>query len=296
MVRRPAGRAGATAEQTRLIMTRSVADPLLIQQAGAVIELVLNRPDKANALDAGLVEALLVAVARATNSGARLLTLRGEGRHFCAGFDFSDLDQQSDGDLLHRFVRIEQLLQALHHAPLTTLALCHGSALGAGADLVAACDWRIAAPATRFRMPGLRFGIVLGTRRFAALVGADAAHEIVATSRSFEAAEAERLGFVQRLAEPGAWPEIVRGIADVQRLDGVATARLKARVKPDLRASDMAALVDSAASPGLKDRIRAFRAAENELRLRKDGAEQDSKTGSRCEAGDRVDGLHHAKR
>jgi hypothetical protein len=59
--------------------------------------------------------------------------------------------------------------------------------LGAGADLVAACDWRIAAPATRFRMPGLRFGIVLGTRRFAALVGADAAHEILVTSRSFGA-------------------------------------------------------------------------------------------------------------
>jgi enoyl-CoA hydratase/carnithine racemase len=160
-------------------------------------------------------------------------------------------------------VRIEQLLQALHHAPLTTLALCHGSALGAGADLVAACDWRIAAPATRFRMPGLRFGIVLGTRRLAALVGADAAHEILVTSRSFEAAEAERLGFVQRLAEPGAWPEIVRGIVDAQRLDGTATMRLKARVKPDMRACDMAALVDSAATPGLKDRIRAFRSAEN---------------------------------
>ncbi len=263
MVRRPAGRAGATAEQTRLTMTRSVTDPLLIQQAGAVIELVLNRPDKASALDARLVEALLIAVARAANSGARLLTLRGEGRHFCAGFDFSDLDQQSDGDLLHRFVRIEQLLQALHHAPLTTLALCHGSALGADADLVAACDWRIAAPATRFRMPGLRFGIALGTRRFAALVGTDAAHEILVTSRSFGAAEAERLGFVQRLAEPAAWPEIVRGIVDAQKLDGIATVRLKARIKPDMRACDMAALVDSAATPGLKDRIRAFRSAEN---------------------------------
>ena len=56
-------------------MSRSVADPLLIQQAGAVIELVLNRPDKANALDVGLVEVLLVAVAGAANSGARLLAL-----------------------------------------------------------------------------------------------------------------------------------------------------------------------------------------------------------------------------
>src|SRR5262249_28087241 len=86
-----------------------------------------------------------------------------------------------------------------------------------------------------------------------------AAHEILATSRSFEAAEAERLGFVQRLAEPGAWPEIVRGIVDAQRLDGTATVHLKARVKPDMRASAMAALVDSAATPGPKGPILPIR-------------------------------------
>ena len=255
---------GATVEQARLTMRQSPADPLLIQQAGAVTELVLNRPDKANALDAALVEALLAAVARAAGEGARLLTLRGEGRHFCAGFDFSDLDQQSDGDLLQRFVRIEQLLQMLHHAPLTTLALCHGTAFGAGADLVAACDCRVAAPATRFRMPGLRFGVVLGTRRLAALIGADAAHEILTSSRAFEAAEAERLGLVQRLAEPNSWTEIVRSTVEAQRLEPAAAMRLKARLKPDMRAADMAALVDSAAVPGLKDRIRAFRSAPSD--------------------------------
>jgi enoyl-CoA hydratase/carnithine racemase len=244
-------------------MSRAVVDPLLIQQAGAVTELVLNRPEKANALDAELVEALLAAVTQLVGAGTRLLTLRGAGRHFCAGFDFSDLDQQSDGVLLHRFVRIEQLLQALHHAPVTTLALCHGSAFGAGADLVATCDRRVAAPTARFRMPGLRFGLVLGTRRLAALIGTDAAHEILSTSRIFEAVEAERLGFVQRLAEPDTWPDLVSGIADAQRLEPAAAAWLKERVKPDTRAGDLAALVDSASVPGLKDRIRAFRSAEN---------------------------------
>jgi enoyl-CoA hydratase/carnithine racemase len=258
MVRRAVKR-GSTVEQASLTMPESTGDPLLVQQAGAVTELVLNRPDRANALDARLVEALLAAVSQAASAGAQLLTLRGEGRHFCAGFDFSDLDQQSDGDLLLRFVRIEQLLQTLHHAPLATLALCHGSAFGAGADLVAACDWRIAAPATRFRMPGLRFGVVLGTRRLAALIGADATHEILMTSRTFEATEAARLGFVQRLAEPGSWPEIVRNTIEAQRLEPAATVRLKARVKPDMRAADLAALVESAAAPGLKERIRAFR-------------------------------------
>jgi methylglutaconyl-CoA hydratase len=255
--------AGDSVEQTRLIM--SAGDPLLIQQAGAVTELVLSRPNKANALDARLVEALLAAISHAATTDAKLLLLRGEGRHFCAGFDFSDLDHQSDGDLLHRFVRIEQLLQALHHAPLTTLALCHGSTFGAGADLVAACDWRVAASATRFRMPGLRFGIVLGTRRLAALIGADAAHEILSTSRTFEAPEAARLGFVQRIAEPTAWPELVRDIVAAQKLERSAMLCLKARVKPDMRACDMAALVDSAAAPGLKDRIRAFRMAPSDI-------------------------------
>jgi enoyl-CoA hydratase/carnithine racemase len=245
-------------------MPASTGDPLLIQSAGAVTELVLNRPEKANALDIGLVEALLSAISHAASSGVRLLTLRGEGRHFCAGFDFSDLDQQSDGDLLHRFVRIEQLLQALHHAPMTTLAMCHGSAFGAGGDLVAACDWRVAAPATRFRMPGLRFGVVLGTRRLAALIGADAAHEILMSSRVFDAAEAARLGFIQRLAELGTWPDLVRRTVETQKLEPAAAMRLKARVKPDMRAADLAALVDSAAAPGLKHRIHAFRSASSD--------------------------------
>lgn len=245
-------------------MPESAGDPLLIQSAGAVTDFVLNRPEKANALDVGLVEALLAAISHAATTGVRLLTLRGEGRHFCAGFDFSDLDQQSDGDLLHRFVRIEQLLQALHHAPMMTLAMCHGSAFGAGADLVAACDWRVAAPATRFRMPGLRFGVVLGTRRLAALIGADAAYEILNSSRVFDASEAARLGFVQRLADAGTWPDLVRRTVEAQKLEPAAATRLKARVKPDMRAADMAALVDSAAVPGLKHRIHAFRSAPSD--------------------------------
>jgi enoyl-CoA hydratase/carnithine racemase len=86
-------------------------------------------------------------------------------------------------------------------------------------------------------MPGLRFGIVLGTRRLAALIGADAAHEILGTSRTFEAREAARLGFVERLAEPGSWPELVRNITEAQRLEPSTTMRLKAQVWPDMRAA-----------------------------------------------------------
>ena len=75
------------------------------QLAGDVTRLTLNRPDKANALDAEIVEALLGGIETACAGGTRLLVLAGAGRHFCAGFDLSDLDTISDGDLLHRFCR-----------------------------------------------------------------------------------------------------------------------------------------------------------------------------------------------
>ena len=105
---------------------------LKIDRDETATKLMLNRPDKANALSVELVEALLAAVAAACGDGTRLLVLRGEGKNFCAGFDFSDLEQQSDGDLLHRFVRMELLLQALYHAPMATLALCHGGDIRRG--------------------------------------------------------------------------------------------------------------------------------------------------------------------
>ena len=72
-----------------------------------VARLTLNRPDKANALSADLVEALLAALEAAAGDGTRLLVLDGNGKHFCAGFDFGGYETQSEGDLLLRFVRIE---------------------------------------------------------------------------------------------------------------------------------------------------------------------------------------------
>ena len=140
-------------------------DELLRQHDSHVTRLTLNRAQKANALSASLVEALLDAVEYAATDGTRLLILEGAGAHFCAGFDFTDVQAQSEGDLVLRFIRIETLLQALYHAPFETLALAHGRVFGAGADIVASCSQRIATPDTSFRMPGLRFGVVLGTRQ-----------------------------------------------------------------------------------------------------------------------------------
>ena len=236
---------------------------LTIRRDGTLTELTLARPAKANALSAELVEALLAAVLAAGGDGTRLLVLRGDGKNFCAGFDFSDIETATDGDLLHRIVRLEILLQALYHAPVATLALCRGGTYGAGADLVASCDRRVAAPGTIFRVPGLRFGIALGTRRLAQRIGADKALEILGSARTFDAEEAIKIGFIDEVADAGHWAATVTAMRAAQKLDSRAHALLKERVQTDTRDADMAALVRSASAPGLKERIEAFRATRD---------------------------------
>lgn len=235
-------------------------DELIRKHEGHVTRLTLNRPQKANALSAALVEALIDAVDYAGTDGTRLLILDGTGAHFCAGFDFSDYQSSSEGDLALRFIRIEVLLQSLYHAPYETLALAHGRTFGAGADVVASCGVRVATPDAAFRMPGLRFGVVLGTRRFASRVGADAARDILSASRSFDAGEALRIGFLTQVAAQGDWEGIiVSARAQCERLSPAAAAALHRHTTGDTRAEDMAALARSVSTPGLKERVRSFR-------------------------------------
>ncbi len=237
-----------------------MSDELLRKHENHVTRLTLHRPQKANALSAALVEALLDAVEYAATDGTRLLIIDGTGAHFCAGFDFTDLQTHSESDLALRFIRIETLLQALYHAPFETLALVQGRVFGAGADIVASCGLRIAASDTTFRMPGLRFGVVLGTRRLADRVGADKARDILANSRTFAAEEALAIGFLTDVAPQSEWQDVIsRAQAAAETLTPAAAAALHRRTVTDSRADDMAELARSVSAPGLKERIRRYR-------------------------------------
>ncbi|MEW2548152.1 enoyl-CoA hydratase/isomerase family protein [Streptomyces sp. NPDC047002] len=229
---------------------------LRTERHDGVLTLTLDRPAKRNALDSPLVEALVEDVGAARAQPPDLLVLRGEGAAFSAGFDLGNLEQQSDGDLLHRFVRVEQLLQAVHTAPFATMALAHGRVFGAGADLLCACDRRIAAPGTRFRLPGLAFGIVLGTGRLAARVGADTARAIQAGGRTLDAEEAERCGLLTGVAQTGDWDRITRSAAaEARAVPASARAAFHRALSAGRPDEDLAHLVRSAAEPGLRDRI-----------------------------------------
>ena len=237
-----------------------MTDELIRIHEGHLTRLTLNGASKANALCASLVDALIDAVEYACTDGTRLMILDGAGAHFCAGFDFTAYDTLTEGDLALRFIRIETLLQALYHAPFETLVLAHGRVFGAGADLVASCGMRVAAPKTTFRLPGLRFGVVLGTRRLANRIGSDKARDVLSASRAFDADEALEIGFLTRVSPQTEWDGIAASArASCEQLAPSASAALHRNTVSDTRAADMAALAQSVSTPGLKERIRIFR-------------------------------------
>ncbi|MCD8566179.1 MAG: enoyl-CoA hydratase/isomerase family protein [Burkholderiaceae bacterium] len=234
---------------------------LQTKKDGSVWTLSLNRPDKRNALDAELVEALIDAVEQAQAVNVDVLVLRGEGKNFCAGFDFTGFEQLGEGELLWRFVRIEQLLQMLNHLPVLTVALAHGKNFGAGVDLMAACKHRVASPDATFRMPGLKFGLVLGTRRLARLVGAERARQIQQVAQTLDAAAALSAGLVSVVQDVNAWEAIVtEQVQAASLLSPAARVSLYRVLHVDTDDADMSELVRSVVTPGLKQRIAKYRA------------------------------------
>ena len=223
---------------------------------GSLARITLNRPEKLNAFNVELVDELMAAVSEAIASGARMLVIQAEGKGFSGGFDLRDIEQSSDGDLLLRLIRVERLLQAVHYAPIATLAFVHGPCYGAAAELVASCQWRIASSDASFRMPGPRFGVVLGSRRLTELVGEDAFRRLVLRDSPFGAQDGYAEGYLNRVAEKFEWAEIEsRILADVSAIDAGTYAGILSQQRRDLRDVDLAAMVRSGSDGSLKTSI-----------------------------------------
>lgn len=236
--------------------------PLRVEQQDDVWTFTLCRPEKRNALSAELVDALLSAVTQAHREHARVLVFRGDGKNMSAGFDFSDVETQSEGDLVLRFVRIEMLLQAVASSPALTVSFAHGKNFGAGVDLFAVCRHRVATADATFRMPGLKFGLVLGTRRFGDIVGNARAASILQEARAFNAAEALEMGFVHEVCEADGWDTVIASArSKATALDDLSRAALYDVLGPHQSDTDMATLTRSAAAPGLKERIARYLSA-----------------------------------
>lgn len=226
------------------------------KQEDGIATVVLQHTAKLNVFGDELVEHLHQALDRADSELVKHIVFRAEGRGFSGGLDLGKVGSESDGDILMRLVRIEQLLQKVRHATATTHAMVHGACYGAAADLVLACRFRVATPDARFSMPGLRFGIVLGTRRLRDTIGESAANRLLDRSTPFDSQEALEAGFLTDVAVQNEWQDIIdRDVLSRAGFSREALSRRDSRLVPDTRASDMMALVESVVSSSIRNRI-----------------------------------------
>ncbi|TDY21945.1 enoyl-CoA hydratase/carnithine racemase [Paraburkholderia sp. BL6665CI2N2] len=228
--------------------------------------ITLNRPDKLNALSADIVEDLIYALDDAEATHTPLIALQGEGRCFSAGFDMSEVQSQTEGDVVLRFIRIETLLNRIATSSCFTVALAHGRNFGAGVDLIAACNLRVAAPGSTFRMPGLKFGLVLGSARFARIVGALEAQRILETAATFDVERGSANGFIERIADPEEHITVIEDALErANALSAESRALLQRALNTEQADTDLAALVRSAATPGIHKRIEAYLASSKKV-------------------------------
>lgn len=190
---------------------------VLTQRDGAIVTLVINRPDKHNALSVGVRRALVDALAMCSaDPEVRVIIITGAGeKSFVAGADIAEFATRTPVDQF-RAMRAPSPLEAIERLPQPVIAAINGYCLGGGLELAMACDFRIASDRARFGQPEINLGIIPGgggTQRLPRLIGLGHAMRMILTGEPIDAAEALRVGLVQ---------EVVAGDALMARANEVA--------------------------------------------------------------------------
>jgi 2-(1,2-epoxy-1,2-dihydrophenyl)acetyl-CoA isomerase len=174
---------------------------VLLELEGAYGELVLNRPDKLNAVSDRMVTELHARLDEAERAGVRALVMRGGGRGFCAGRDLDDADSlDEDGEAILND-SLNPVVTRVAEFPAPTFCALHGPALGTGLGLALACDVVYAADDARIGSPFARIGAVLDSGGHDFLVRRIGAHrtlELVYSGRLLSGREAADWGIVNR--------------------------------------------------------------------------------------------------
>jgi len=168
---------------------------------GAVARIVIDRPAKANALDSPLLDELAAALGT-VEPGVRAVVLAGSGKTFCGGADVEELERLDHATAGAFVGRIHRVCEALRRLPVPVVARLHGAVIGAGLEIAAACDLRVAAEGTRFAMPEVRLGIpsVVEAALLPRLMGSGRAAWLVLTGEAIDARRAYEWGLIEQVA------------------------------------------------------------------------------------------------
>ena len=191
----------------------------------------IDRPEKLNSLNAGVIEELGREFARAeSDSTLRCLVLTGAGeKAFIAGADIGELSKLTPIEGREHSRRGQALLDRIESLPVPTIAAINGYAYGGGLELAMACSIRVASENARMGLPETSLGIIPGyggTQRLARYVGGPRALELVLTAeKGVTATEAERIGLVNRVVPAGQALSAALEIARKIRANGPAACR-----------------------------------------------------------------------
>ncbi len=181
---------------------------IILKKEDPIATLILNRPDKLNAINRRIMDELVMAITEIANdSQSKVLVLTGAGRAFCSGGDISEPTTEVYGGSVqnisssfHRIFR-DTILQ-LYNLDIPTIAMVNGAATGFGFDLALACDIRLGSENARFMVAFTRIALTPadgGTWLLPRIVGLPKAAELILTGDFVEAEEAKQLGILNRL-------------------------------------------------------------------------------------------------
>ncbi|MDD0838607.1 crotonase/enoyl-CoA hydratase family protein [Curvibacter sp. HBC61] len=253
-------------------MTQTSSNPdLKVEFHGASQEVAvirLTRPTKRNALSDGLILAIRDAFENLPAT-VRAAVIDGEGPHFCAGLDLSELKERDAGQGLHHSRMWHAALERVQHGPVPVIAALHGAVVGGGLELASACHIRVADETTFYALPEGSRGIFVGgggAVRIPRLIGAARMTDMMLTGRVYNAADGERIGMAQYLVPEGTAfdkaLELAKRVAENAPLTNYALMHALPRIAEQpadqgfFTEALMAAIAQSA--PDAKERVRAF--------------------------------------
>lgn len=185
------------------MMTNS--NTLQIEQRGHLLIISLNRPEKRNACNDELILAL-ERVFDQVSSETKCILIQGNGKHFSAGLDLSELKERDIVQGLQHSQMWHRVMNKIQFAACPVVAVLHGAVVGGGLEIASACHLRVADNSAFFALPEGQRGIFVGggaSVRLPKLIGIARMTDMMLTGRVYNAEEAERIGLVQYLVNEG---------------------------------------------------------------------------------------------
>lgn len=175
---------------------------ILFSTKGEIATITLNNPTKINALSIQMVSELSHCLTNLSeNVDIKVLIIRAEGKHFCAGHYLKEMTDQGIKEYKSIFDKCTDMMKLIHELPQPVIAQVQGIATAGGCQLAAWCDLVVAEEGARFATPGVKIGLFCSTPGVAVVraIGRKAAMEMLLTGRYFPAQEAKELGLVNRV-------------------------------------------------------------------------------------------------